>query len=214
VVYPLVEESDKIDLQDATQGAERLRQALPGARVALVHGRMKSAEREALMLAFRRGEVDVLVATTVVEVGVDVPNATLMIVAQAERFGLAQLHQLRGRVGRGAATSFCYLLAKGPLTAPARKRLKALEKLHDGFRLAEIDLELRGAGEVLGTRQSGLADFSIADPLRHPEILARARAEAFALIERDPELTSAESQTLLAGLQRLFGERRSLGTVG
>jgi ATP-dependent DNA helicase RecG len=214
VVYPLVEESDKIDLQDATQGAEKLRQALPRARIALVHGRLKSSEREALMQAFRRGEVDVLVATTVVEVGVDVPNATLMIVAQAERFGLAQLHQLRGRVGRGVASSSCYLLVKGPLTAPARKRLKALEKLHDGFRLAEIDLELRGAGEVLGTRQSGLADFRIADPLRHPEILARARAEAFALIERDPELATAESVTLVSGLQRLFGERRSLGTVG
>jgi ATP-dependent DNA helicase RecG len=214
VVYPLIDESEKVPLQDATQGAEKLRQALPGARIALVHGRLRSTEREEQMQAFRRGEIDVLVATTVVEVGVDCPNATLMIVAQAERFGLAQLHQLRGRVGRGTSDSECYLLAEGPLTAPARKRLKALEKLHDGFRLAEIDLQIRGAGEVLGTRQSGLADFRIADPFRHPEILARARAEAFALIERDPELTSDESRTLVHGLQRLFGARRSLGTVG
>ncbi len=214
VVYPLVEESDKIDLQDATRGAERLRQSLPGVRIALVHGQMRSVEREALMQAFRRGEVDVLVATTVVEVGVDVANATLMVVVQAERFGLAQLHQLRGRVGRGAHTSFCYLLAQGPLSMPAKRRLKALEKLHDGFRLAEIDLELRGAGEVLGTRQSGLADFRIADPLRHPEILARARAEAFALVDRDPDLSSPESVSMVHGMRRLFGERRSLGTVG
>jgi ATP-dependent DNA helicase RecG len=214
VVYPLIDESEKVPLQDATQGAEKLRQALPGTRIALVHGRLRSAEREEQMQAFRRGEIDVLVATTVVEVGVDCPNATLMIVAQAERFGLAQLHQLRGRVGRGTSDSECYLLAEGPLTAPAKKRLKALEKLHDGFRLAEIDLQIRGAGEVLGTRQSGLADFRIADPFKHPEILARARAEAFALIERDPELASEESRTLVHGLQRLFGERRSLGTVG
>ena len=214
VVYPLIEESEKIDLQDATRGAEKLQAALPEARLALVHGRLSATERETKMEAFRRGSIDVLVATTVIEVGVDVPNATLMIVAQAERFGLAQLHQLRGRVGRGNYPSQCYLLAGGPLSPAARRRLRALEKLSDGFRLAEIDLELRGAGEVLGTRQSGLPELTFADPIRRPELLAAARQTAFALVEDDPQLTAKESQALLRGLERLFGARRSLGSVG
>ncbi len=214
VVYPLVEESEKIDLLDATRGAERLRAALPKTRIALVHGQMPSLEREAQMELFRRGEVDILVATTVVEVGVDVANATLMVVANAERFGLSQLHQLRGRVGRGVHPSRCLLLGKGPLSMPARKRLKAMERLNDGFRLAELDLELRGSGELLGTRQSGLPELTFADPVRHLKLLTAARSEAFALIERDPELLLPESRSLVAGLQGLFGQRRSLGSVG
>ena len=214
VVYPLVEESEKIDLLDATRGAERLHESLPRARIALVHGQMPSQEREAQMERFRRGEVDILVATTVVEVGVDVANATLMVVANAERFGLSQLHQLRGRVGRGAHPSRCLLLGKSPLSMPARRRLKAMERLNDGFRLAELDLELRGAGELLGTRQSGMPELSFADPVRHLKLLTAARSEAFALIERDPELALPESRSLVVGLQGLFGQRRSLGSVG
>jgi ATP-dependent DNA helicase RecG len=214
VVYPLVEESEKIDLLDATRGAERVQAALPEARIALVHGQMPAAEREAQMERFRRGAVDVLVATTVVEVGVDVSNATLMVVANAERFGLAQLHQLRGRVGRGVHPSRCLLLGKSPLSMSARKRLKAMERLTDGFRLAELDLELRGSGELLGTRQSGLPELSFADPARHLKLLTAARSEAFALIARDPELSAPASRELVAGLQGLFGERRSLGSVG
>jgi ATP-dependent DNA helicase RecG len=175
---------------------------------------MPSPEREAQMEHFRRGEVDILVATTVVEVGVDVANATLMVVANAERFGLSQLHQLRGRVGRGVHPSRCLLLGKSPLSMAARRRLKAMERLNDGFRLAELDLELRGSGELLGTRQSGLPELSFADPARHLKLLTAARSEAFALIERDPELSLPESLSLVAGLQGLFGQRRSLGSVG
>jgi len=214
VVYPLVEESEKIDLLDATRGAERLREALPEARIALVHGQLPSSEREAQMDLFRRGEVDILVATTVVEVGVDVANATLMVVANAERFGLSQLHQLRGRVGRGVFPSRCLLLGKSPLSMAARRRLKAMERLNDGFRLAELDLELRGSGELLGTRQSGMPELTFADPARHLKLLTAARSEAFGLIERDPELALPENQRLVAGLQGLFGQRLSLGSVG
>ncbi len=213
VVYPLVEESEKIDLLDATAGAARLRKALPGARIALVHGQLPSKEREAEMERFRRGEVDVLVATTVVEVGVDVANATLMIIANAERFGLSQLHQLRGRVGRGALKSRCLLLGKSPLSMPARRRLKALEKLNDGFELAELDLELRGAGELLGTRQSGLPELAFADPQRHLKLLTVARDTAFQLVEADPELQGPLGKPISEGLASIFGDRRSLGSV-
>ena len=215
VVYPLIEKSEKVSLLAATEGAERLRKALPGARIGLVHGRLPQAEREATMAAFRDGALDVLVATTVVEVGVDVPNATLMIVSHAEGFGLSQLHQLRGRVGRGSLPSSCLLLTQGPISRLARSRLRALVELRDGFRLAEIDLELRGPGEVLGTRQSGLPELAFADPIRQPELLARAREWAFERIDRDPELALPESRELALGLGRLFGgARTSLGTVG
>ncbi|MHB8419054.1 MAG: ATP-dependent DNA helicase RecG [Myxococcales bacterium] len=213
-VYPLVEESEKIDLQNATDAAGKLRTALPEARIGLVHGRLGAEEREAVMAAFRDGRLDVLVATTVVEVGVDVPNATLMIISQAERFGLSQLHQLRGRVGRGTAPSRCLLVAHGPLPQAARRRLRALVDCQDGFRLAEVDLELRGPGEVLGTRQSGLPELHFADPWRERELLARARALAFELVERDPELRTPEAARLTRGLSRLFGGRRSLADVG
>jgi len=213
VVYPLVEESEKIDLQNATEGAAKLRAALPEARIGLVHGRLGAPEREAVMAAFRDGKLDVLVATTVVEVGVDVPNATLMIVSQAERFGLSQLHQLRGRVGRGTAAARCLLIAHGRLSQMARRRLRALVDSQDGFHIAEVDLELRGPGEVLGTRQSGLPELAFADPWRERELLAHARARAFDLVARDPELSSPEAARLVRGLSRLFGARRSLADV-
>ncbi len=214
VVYPLVSESEKLDLANATDGAAKLRAALPGARVGLVHGQLPTAERESTMKAFREGRLDVLVATTVIEVGVDVPNATLAIVSQAERFGLSQLHQLRGRVGRGGQASQCLLLAHGPLSRAARQRLKALVDSHDGFHIAEVDLRMRGPGELLGTRQSGLPELSFADPIRQAQLLERARQIAFDLVERDPELASPEAQRLARGLERLFGHRQSLGRVG
>ncbi len=213
VVYPLIEESEKIDLAHATGGASRLAAQLPEARIALVHGRMPAAERERIMAAFRDGAVDVLVATTVVEVGVDVPNATLMIVSQAERFGLSQLHQLRGRVGRGPHPSRCFLLPRGPLSRDARRRLSALARSHDGFAIARMDLEIRGPGEVLGRRQSGLPELSFADPVRQPKLLEAARALAFDLVARDPELQSAGARRLVEGLRRLFGDRTSLAAV-
>ena len=178
VVYPLVEESEKMDLKAATAMAEEIRRIFPQYRVGLVHGKMKAAEKEEEMRKFIAGETNILVSTTVIEVGVDVPNASLMIIEHAERFGLSQLHQLRGRVGRGAEQSFCVLLTGDKQTFVARQRLGIMEETSDGFRIAEKDLEIRGPGEVLGTRQSGAAVFRIGNLVRDLEILEKARAEA------------------------------------
>jgi len=179
VVYPLVEESEKLeDVRAATQMAEEWRRALPGVRVGLLHGRLKSAEKEAVMGAFAGRALDVLVATTVIEVGVDVPNATVMVIEHAERFGLAQLHQLRGRVGRGAGASSCLLVSHGRLSDEARSRLQVMVATDDGFEIAERDLELRGPGDFFGTRQWGLPGFRAARLIRDRDLLEKARAEA------------------------------------
>jgi ATP-dependent DNA helicase RecG len=179
VVYPLVEESEKMDLKDATRMYEHLRdRVFPHFAVGLLHGKMKPAEKEEVMRRFSAGETQILVATTVVEVGVDVPNASVMIVEHAERFGLSQLHQLRGRVGRGAEQSYCVLLASDKQTSVARERLGIMEETNDGFRIAEKDLEIRGPGEVMGTRQSGVPTFRVGNLVRDLHILEEARREA------------------------------------
>jgi ATP-dependent DNA helicase RecG len=179
VVYPLVEESEKMDLKDATRMFEHLRdRVFPHFQIGLLHGKMKTAEKEEAMRRFVRGETHLLVATTVVEVGVDVPNASVMIIEHAERFGLSQLHQLRGRVGRGAEKSFCVLLASERQTSVARERLGIMEETTDGFRIAEKDLEIRGPGEVMGTRQSGVPTFRVGNLVRDLHILEDARREA------------------------------------
>jgi ATP-dependent DNA helicase RecG len=179
VVYPLVEESEKMDLKDATRMYEQLRdRVFPHFSIGLLHGKMKTAEKDEVMRRFVSGEVQVLVATTVIEVGVDVPNASLMVIEHAERFGLSQLHQLRGRVGRGAEQSYCVLLASEKQTSVARERLGIMEETNDGFRIAEKDLEIRGPGEVMGTRQSGLPTFRIGNLVRDVLILEEARREA------------------------------------
>jgi ATP-dependent DNA helicase RecG len=184
VVYPLVEESDKLeDVKAATQMAEEWRAALGAARIGLLHGRLKGAEKEQVMAAFHRGEVQVLVATTVVEVGVDVPNATVMVIEHAERFGLAQLHQLRGRVGRGPGASTCVLVTHGRLSDEARARIEVLTRSDDGFVIAEKDLELRGPGDFFGTRQSGLPRLRVGDLVRDRELMAAARTEAFRYVD-------------------------------
>jgi ATP-dependent DNA helicase RecG len=186
VVCPLIEESETTQARAAEAEAERLRRAeLRGYRVGLLHGRLKPAERRALMAKFNARELDVLVATTVIEVGVDVPNATIMIVQEADRFGLAQLHQLRGRVGRGAEQSYCLLIsrAREELTEAAVARLEALVRTTDGFELAEVDLDLRGGGQLLGTRQSGLSDLHFAHIRRDRELLEKARALAAELVD-------------------------------
>ena len=191
VVCPLVSESETIEARAAEQEAERLRHAeLRDFHVGCLHGRMKSAERRAAMDAFKRGEVDVLVATTVIEVGVDVPNATIMIVQEADRFGLAQLHQLRGRVGRGAEQSYCLLVSrpKEELTEEAQRRLEALVEISDGFKLAEVDLELRGEGQLLGVRQSGLPDLKFASLTRDRRLVEKAREWAKRLTEERDEI--------------------------
>jgi len=184
-VCTLIEESDEIEAEAAEKTAADLTAALPAVRVGLVHGRLKAAERATIMQAFSAGQVDLLVATTVIEVGVDVPNASLMIIENPERLGLAQLHQLRGRVGRGSVESTCVLLYQPPLSETARQRLAVLRETTDGFAIAERDLELRGPGEVLGTRQTGEALFRVADLARDAGWLTKARQLADTLLKRD-----------------------------
>jgi len=188
VVCPLIEESEKVEARAAEDEFDRLREhELQGLRVALLHGRMAGKEKEAVMAAFRSHDVDVLVSTTVIEVGVDVPNATVMVIEDADRFGIAQLHQLRGRVGRGAAESFCYLLGAGDL-ADAERRLRALEQSTDGFFLAEEDLDIRGEGTILGTRQKGCTDLKLASLRRDKDLVRQARDAAFDVVDADPTL--------------------------
>ncbi len=254
IVYPLVEESEKLDLDAVIQAAARLRETeFPGMTVEILHGRMKSDERAGIMKAFRAGAVHILVATTVIEVGLDVPNATVMVIEHADRFGLAQLHQLRGRVGRGAQRSFCFLIVgadsrvrpaggrqdrepdvpvrqggealsgepaaerrrmpSGP-TQIAEQRLKAMVHYSDGFAIAEQDLRIRGPGEMLGTRQSGLPEFRVMNLVRDAMVLEQARQEAVALMEQDPELSRADHQRLKAAVLRKWQARLDLGTIG
>lgn len=185
-VCPLIEESDALEAEAAENTALNLRGALPDCRVGLVHGRLKAAEKENIMLAFRLGEIDVLVATTVIEVGVDVPNASLMVIENAERLGLSQLHQLRGRVGRGSAKSACLLMYHTPLSQTARERLAAMRETSDGFEIARRDLELRGAGELLGTKQTGMTQFRIADIVRDADLLPAVEEAAGLMLRQDP----------------------------
>ncbi len=194
-ICPLVEESEAVDVMSAEERYEGLAKRF-GNNVGLVHGRMNGAEKDAVMLAFKNGEIRLLVATTVVEVGVDVPDATIMVIEHAERFGLAQLHQLRGRVGRGDEASTCILLYKGPLGETGRARLSILRDSEDGFLIAEEDLKLRGEGELLGTRQSGTPGFRIASLEAHGDLLEIARKDAAYVIERDPNLTSERGEAL------------------
>jgi ATP-dependent DNA helicase RecG len=206
VVCPLVSESETIEARAAEQEAERLRSAeLRGYRVGSLHGRLRPSDRRALMDEFKRGELDVLVATTVIEVGVDVPNATIMIVQEADRFGLAQLHQLRGRVGRGAEQSYCLLVSrpKEELTEDAQQRLQALVDTNDGFALAEVDLELRGEGQLLGTRQSGLSDLKFVRLSRDRKLIVQAREWAERLAGEDGETLAP----LLEEAQRIEDHR-------
>jgi ATP-dependent DNA helicase RecG len=214
VVYPLVAESEKLeDVRAATQSAEEWQQALLGTRVGLLHGRLKGPEKEQVMAAFAAGELQVLVATTVIEVGVDVPNATVMVIEHAERFGLAQLHQLRGRVGRGAHRSTCVLVAHGRLSEEARARIEVLARTGDGFLIAEKDLELRGPGDVLGTRQWGLPRFRAADLVRDRELMETARREAFSWA--DEAARRGGTDPLREALQAGGWERRfGLARVG
>jgi ATP-dependent DNA helicase RecG len=190
-VCPLIDESDELRSQAAEETAAALAEALPGVQVGLVHGRMPPAKKDAAMLAFKAGRIQLLVATTVIEVGVDVPNATLMVIENAERMGLAQLHQLRGRVGRGAEASTCVLLYRAPLSPLARQRLKVIRDSSDGFEIARRDLELRGPGELLGTRQTGLAQLRVADLVRDADLLPRVQEAAELLIADYPDNIAA-----------------------
>jgi ATP-dependent DNA helicase RecG len=211
VVYPIIEESEKLDLRNATEMYEHLqRDVFPEYRLGLLHGRMKPLEKEEVMAGFLKNETQILVATTVIEVGVDVPNASVMLIEHAERFGLSQLHQLRGRVGRGAAESYCILLAQYEQTKDARERLKIMEETTDGFKIAERDLELRGPGEVMGTRQSGLPAFRIANLVRDQKVLEAARGEANYLLDRHAD--EPETKAMIERVQR--EPRYGLADVG
>ncbi len=215
IVYPLVEESEKLDLKDATRMAEHLqKEVFPEFRIGLLHGRMKSDEKEAIMMEVKEGRIQILVATTVIEVGIDIPNASVMVVEHAERFGLSQLHQLRGRIGRGRYPSKCILLAQYRSSEEARVRLRAMEKTTDGFKIAEEDLGLRGPGEFFGVRQSGLPDFRVAHILRDTPILIEARKEAFRLIQEDPDLCLPSHAGLKDILISRWKGRMELATIG
>jgi ATP-dependent DNA helicase RecG len=204
VVYPVIEESEKTDLKAATTMYEQLSAgAFAGRVVALIHGRVPAEEREKTMRAFRDGKIDILVSTTVIEVGIDVANATVMLVEHPERFGLSQLHQLRGRVGRGAEASYCILL--GDVGDEAAERLRIFVSTDDGFEIARADLRLRGMGNLFGEEQSGDATFRVADPVRDEELSVKARRAAELLLERDPELSARENE----GVRRVLASRYS-----
>ena len=230
IVYPLVEESEKVDLQAAIQGAEQLRNGeFSDFRVGLLHGRMKASEKEAVMADFKAGTIQLLIATTVIEVGVDVPNATVILIEHAERFGLAQLHQLRGRVGRSSHQAYCLLMAQNlgrgkaesrrrtlgseESMSAARERLEALVRSNDGFVIAEDDLRIRGPGEFFGLRQWGMPEFRVANLVRDGDLLEQARQEAFSLLQSDPVLTESAHQGLREAMLRKWEKKLELGSI-
>ncbi|MBN1140595.1 MAG: ATP-dependent DNA helicase RecG [Deltaproteobacteria bacterium] len=214
VVFPLIEESEKTDLQTAEKNFILLKNEIfPQFKVDLFHGRIKPKDKEAVMGKFRTGETDILVATTVVEVGIDIPNATVMVVENAERFGLSQLHQLRGRVGRGPHQGICILMAKESAGPNGEKRLGVMERTSDGFRIAEADLQIRGPGELLGTRQHGLVDFRVANLVRHQDLLETARLEAFRLADRPDFFTNPDLEKTRITLRNRWGGRLGLASI-
>ena len=230
IVYPLVEESEKVDLQAAIQGAEQLQNGeFSDFRVGLLHGRMKASEKEAVMADFKSGTIQLLIATTVIEVGVDVPNATVILIEHAERFGLAQLHQLRGRVGRSSHQAYCLLMAQNlgrrktesrrrtlgseESMSAAGERLEALVRSNDGFVIAEDDLRIRGPGEFFGLRQWGMPEFRVANLVRDGDLLEQARQEAFSLLQSDPGLKASAHQGLREAMLRKWEKKLELGSI-
>lgn len=215
IVYPLVAESENLDLKDATRMAGHLgKEIFPEYRVGLIHGRMKGIKKEDIMSDFSEGRIDILVSTTVIEVGIDIPKASLMVIEHAERFGLSQLHQLRGRVGRSDIPSYCILLSGYARSDTSKRRLRVMEQTDDGFRIAEEDLAIRGPGEFMGTRQSGLPDFRIANILRDGRILSEAKKEAFSVVDSDPFLERPEHTVLKEALFKRWEGRLNLAKTG
>ncbi len=215
VVYPLIEESEKMDLLNLTAGFEAMSRAFPLPRyaVGIVHGRMKPEVKEFEMQRFSKGETNILVSTTVIEVGIDIPNATMMVIENAERFGLSQLHQLRGRVGRGGEQSYCFLMSSNKLSTEGRQRLNAMVSTTDGFEIANFDLKLRGPGDLQGTQQSGIIDFKIADIVKDEKLMAYTRNLAKQLLESDPNLSKPENQSISEHLQLLMKREKFLGMI-
>lgn len=215
VVYPLIEESEKMDLLNLTAGFEAMSRAFPLPRyaVGIVHGRMKPEVKEFEMQRFSKGETNILVSTTVIEVGIDIPNATMMVIENAERFGLSQLHQLRGRVGRGGEQSYCFLMSGNKLSTEGRQRLNAMVSTTDGFEIANFDLKLRGPGDLQGTQQSGILDFKIADIVKDEKLMAYTRNLAKQLLESDPNLSKPENQSISEHLQLLMKREKFWGMI-
>jgi ATP-dependent DNA helicase RecG len=216
VVYPVIEENEEKEVKAATKMYDEIRRRiLPDLHIGLLHGRLAAEEKDKIMRRFLAREIDVLVSTTVIEVGVDVANATVMVIEHAERFGLSQLHQLRGRIGRGAAKSFCILMTGGKVTPEAEQRLETMVRTTDGFEIAETDLELRGPGEFFGTRQSGLPGFRVANLIRDRELLEAARREASAVLAGpNGEISPQEISRALVHLQSHWQRRYGLVEVG
>ena len=206
VVYPLIQESEALDLLDLQAGYEAFERSFPPPEysIGVVHGKMKAEEKDYTMGCFKKGQIQILLSTTVIEVGIDVPNATVMVIENAERFGLSQLHQLRGRVGRGGNQSYCILMSKYEISTEGRKRLKAMVETNDGFEIANFDLQLRGPGDLQGTRQSGMLDFKIADLTKDEKLVAYTRNYAQQILEKDPDLTLPEHQRLAETLEKLM----------
>ncbi|HCI57862.1 MAG TPA: ATP-dependent DNA helicase RecG, partial [Bacteroidetes bacterium] len=205
IVFPLIDESEKLDLQNLMAGYDSIQRdfPLPEYFVSMVHGKMKAKDKEQEMERFVNGKTHIMIATTVIEVGVNVPNATVMIIENAERFGLSQLHQLRGRVGRGAEQSFCILMSGNKLSADARERLKTMVQTNDGFQIAETDLKLRGPGDITGTQQSGLLNLKIAELAKDGAILEHARNAVINILNEDPQLNSEENKIFYRHLHQL-----------
>lgn len=201
IVYPLIEESEKLDLKNLMDGYESICRAFPQFPIGIVHGNMKPADKDYEMQRFVKGETKIMVATTVIEVGVNVPNASVMVIENAERFGLSQLHQLRGRVGRGAEQSYCILMSDYKLSKDSRVRLETMVRTNDGFEIADVDLKLRGPGDLMGTQQSGIADLLIADLSKDASILAMARDAAQRLLQEDPDLGQPQHAMTLRQIQ-------------
>lgn len=214
VVYPLVEESEAMDLKDATAGFENLKSRFPNYNVGLLHGRLKSEEKDSIMQKFIDNEIQILISTTVIEVGVDVPNANIMIIEHAERFGLSQLHQLRGRIGRGSRQSYCILMQGQKVSKEGRYRLQTMARTNDGFEIAEADLKLRGPGDFLGTKQSGLPDFEVADIVEDQWILEQAKSAAWELMNQDPDLNKEDHQELKKVFIPYFKEKAKFYGMG
>jgi ATP-dependent DNA helicase RecG len=215
VVYPLIEESEMMDYKDLQDGYESLarRFPLPQFKISVVHGQMKSDARNYEMEQFVSGKTQIMVATTVIEVGVNVPNASVMVIESAERFGLSQLHQLRGRVGRGADQSYCILMTSHKLSTDARTRLETMVRTTDGFEIAEVDLQLRGPGDITGTQQSGLVNLRIADLARDQQMLSAAREMALEITDEDPHLQSPKNQRIVQHLNSLKANKTEWGKI-
>jgi ATP-dependent DNA helicase RecG len=215
IVYPLINESEKLDFNNLMEGYEAISRTfpLPNYKISIVHGQMKPADKEFEMNRFIKGETQIMVATTVIEVGVNVPNASVMIIESAERFGLSQLHQLRGRVGRGAEQSFCILMTGDEISKDSKKRMKTMVRTNDGFEIAEVDLQLRGPGDLLGTQQSGILDLKIANLSKDSHIVGLAREVAKSILIKDPNIELEENKGIRSKLTQMLKSRPNWGRI-